>query len=536
MYYHHDRADLRGGAWLVGIGGLALLAIMLPIVHESASEQAPLITGAIAIALWLALVAVLGWQARIARGRADTITIDATGFVSQLFGRVDFADITSHAVGRDTKPWRWECNAPALRLTLADRRRLRFHLDARHYHEDLLDYVAFVDTVRARVQNAPSSAAHADVLGRARLFGDTPTEPVRPAAPAAAAPAEKTPSRDDRRARRAASNPSPSSVERVRRPRRQPATHDAQPDTRDDDTGTAAHRMSQANRRADQRFRQQMARHGKWAALAMVLLPLSYAIRTCDMSAIKPGPFDGMAEQAPQALENSRSLLQTAIAEKGPVYLWSNAQDQTIKPVLAPNVQARDIGIDTLDMMNTAGDLMSFVINDEAEGYRMGIQHDGTLALSSYSKISLRPVEGERTLFFFVLAPAGVDVESQTGHAMPDISWRVSYRNADDLPQRIEQADKPLPMSLITRWMQMTPPPRIMVAAARYHGMTDADFDTAVAQLTADFERRGIDTSGFETRRFDTGIVRAPEHDSSSAGDADTATDPQQREARDGHQ
>ncbi len=547
LHYHHDRADLQGMAWLVGIGGLAVLGVVLPILHKFVPGQPSLIVGGIAVLVWFALVLGLGWRARQAAARPETVAFDTGGFTSRLFGRVDFADIKRTTVGYDTKLWRWEIAAPSLTLTLADRRRLHCHLDARHYRTDLLDYMAFVDTVRARVAHEPSSDAHPDVFGCARVFGDTPTESAPPSTAAATGSAASARHvTGDRRERRASSNAASGSTsaspDRARRVRRRPQTPtgDDRASARNATQGSAASRMSRANQGAEQRFRQQMKRHGKWAALAMVLLPLSYMIRTCDMSAIKPGPLDGMAERAPEALETSRSLLQTAIAQTGPVYLWSNTPADAVKPVLAPNIKTRAIGIDTLDTMNTAGDLMDFVINDEAEGYRMGIQHDGTLALSDYSKISLRPVDGERMLFFFVLPPEGADVQSQTGRALPDISWRVAYRHADDIANQIDQADKRLPMTLVTRWMQMTPPPRVMIAAAAYHGMTDTDFDAAIAQVKADFERRGIDTSGFETQRFEAGTVRQPDAQPGSTGEVgDAANDDSQAratEARDGSQ
>lgn len=508
LYYHHDRVDLRGVAWLVAMVGLAVLAIALPIIDKHTSEPATLTTGAIAVAIWLTVLAVCGWRIRRARGRADTITIDGSGFVSRLFGRVDFADIESHAVGRDVGLLRWERSAPSLQLTLADQRRLRFHLDARHYCEDLLDYVAFVDTVRARIQALSDEASPPPlVLGCAGVFADSPA--ARQQVTKAATSTGDTATRAD-----VSQEPAPQATSNDTVSHRPDRASDDQTTARDDARGATAGLMSRANQQADRQFRHQMTRHSKWAALAMMLLPLTYAIRSCDMNGLRSGPLDDVAERAPAALEQSRSLLQSAVAEKGPVYLWSNTQDGAVKPVLVPNIKIHGIGIDSLDTMNTAGKVLDFIINDEAEGYRMGIQHDAALSVSRYSKISLRPVQGEQTLFFFLLPPRGVDAESRTGRALPDISWRVSYRNVDDIPEQVDLANQRLPMTLIARWSQMTPPPRLMVMASRYHGMTDAAFDAAVTQVKADFERRGIDTSNFETRRFDTGTVRQPDDDS----------------------
>ncbi|SEG67406.1 hypothetical protein [Marinobacterium lutimaris] len=508
LYYHHDRVDLRGVAWLVAIVGLAVLAIALPIIHKHTSEPATLTIGVIAVAIWLTVLAVYGWHIRRARGRADTITIDGSGFVSHLFGRVDFSDIESHAVGRDVGLFRWERSAPSLRLTLADQRRLCFHLDARHYCEDLLDYVAFVDTVRARIKVLSDGASPAPlVLGCAVVFADSPADRQH-AAKAATSEGDTVTHAD------VDQEPVPQASFNDTVSQRPDRASDDQTTARDDAQGATAGLMSRANQQADRRFKHQMTRHSKWAALAMMLLPLSYAIRSCDMSGLKSGPLDDVAEHAPAAFERSRNLIQRAVAEKGPVYLWSNTQEGTVKPVLVPNIKIHGIGIDSLDTMNTAGKVLDFIVNDEAEGYRMGVQHDATLSLSRYSKISLRPVEGEKILFFFLVPPKGVDTESRTGRALPDISWRVSYRNINNISQQIDLADRRLPMTLIARWSQMTPAPRIMVAASRYHGMTDAAFDAAVTQVKADFERRGIDTSNFETRRFDTGTVRQPDDDS----------------------
>ena len=519
LHYHHDRADLRGVAWLLAVGGAVVLAIGLAFVGKGVAAPYDQVIVGTAIVAWLLALSVAIWRVRAASGRADTLAMDASGFSSKLFGRVDYAQITRCKIARDTKLWRWEFGAPALTLKLTDKRRLRFHLDARHYESDLLDYVAFVDTVTAA---AGRTEAAPEVFGTARWFGApvaaTPTSRhpgVAPTPAAGHAPSTASSAAHERK-----------SSDRVSRPRPAAATRGSHGADTDDTQGSVASRLSQANRHAGQRFREQMARNSKWAALGVVLLSLSYSIRACDMGWVKstfaPGPFDNMAERAPAALDKSASMLQQAIAEKGPVYLWSNVAQDAAKPVLAPNVDMHNVGIDTLDMMNTAGRISRFIVDGEAEGYRMGIQHDDTLTLSNYSKIALTPVAGEHMLFFFLLPPEGVDVEKLTGRKMPDITWRVRYRDVADIPEQMEQANISLPMSLVTRWLQMTPPPRLMVAGAHYYGMTEADFEAAVDVIKQDLERRDIDTTAFDTQRFANGTVRKTP--------ADGATDAQSRQ------
>ncbi|MES1952155.1 hypothetical protein S4A8_14924 [Salinisphaera sp. S4-8] len=515
LHYHHDRADLRGVAWLLGLGGAVVLAIGLALVGQRVAAPYDQLIAAIAIVIWLAALGVAIWRVRAASGRADTLALDASGFSSKLFGRVNYAQITRCKIARDTKLWRWEYGAPALILKLTDKRRLRFHLDARHYESDLLDYVAFVDTVSAAAGSHEPAPA---VFGSARWFGEsvaaTPASRHPGAAPAPAA--QREPSAGSSAARER------TPPDRVTRPRPATAARAEASPNADEGDGSVASRLSQANRQAGQRFREQMKRNSKWAALGMVLLSLSYTIRACDMGWVKstfaPGPFDNMAERAPAALDKSASMLQQAIADKGPVYLWSNVAGDAAKPVLAPNVDMQNVGIDTLDMMNTAGRISRFIVDGEAEGYRMGVQHDDTLTLSDYSKISLRPVAGEHRLFFFLLPPEGVDVEKLTGRKMPDITWRVRYRDVADIPEQMAQASTRLPMSLVTRWLQMTPPPRLMVAGAHYYGMTEADFEAAVDVIKQDFERHDIDTTAFATRRFANGTTRkTPVNDQATA-------------------
>ncbi|GAB3676443.1 hypothetical protein [Salinisphaera aquimarina] len=500
MRYHHDRADLRGAAVLAFVGGLVLLGIGLPIVHSMVPEPAALGITAAAVAAWLLTWGTYGYRAWAARGREDVIRFDDAGFESQLFGRIAFADVRTHSIGRDARLFYWEVAAPSLTLRLADRRRLRFHLDGRHYRQDLLDYVAFIEAARAGLQGEKQAAQVPTLPGQAALFSETMAEPTpdRPAGPSHSA-AEASPSQAE---------PSPKTTHHVRRNRRAPAD---EPGTRRERRASAASTMSRANRNADRRFREQMVKHSKWAALAMVLLPLTYGIRACDSGPIKsmiaPNPFESMKEDAPKALERSTSLLQTAVAEQGPVYMWGPAGvDRQFKPILAPNVNARHIGIDMLDTMNTAGSIIDFLVGGEAEGYRMGLQHDDTATLSSYSQISLRPVDGERTLSFFLLPPPEASNTERTGK-LPQVHWRIRYRQVDDIPDKLDEFNGQLPMPIITRWLKMTPRPSLVVTASHYQGMTDDAFRAAVDAVKQDFQRRGIDTAEFEIQRFADGTV-----------------------------
>lgn len=532
LRYHHDRADLRGIAVLLWVCGLSLLAIGLPIVYNLASPSSALISTGDAIAIWLLAAAVYAYRARAARGQEEVVRLDASGFDSRLFGRVAFADIQDYKIGRDTRLWRWECNAPSLRLELVGRRRLRFHLDARHYRQDLLDFVAFIEAALAGANK--QSAARQALPGRAKLFGEASAAPAlnHPATAPRRPDAAETPARS----RPALASGTPSN----RRRQDDTVAAEARPG-RTPDTA-AAGRMSRANRDADRRFRQQMVKHRKWVALAAVLLPLSYAIRACDpgtiQSMIAPGPLDDIQQQAPEALDRTTGRLQRAIAEKGPVYRWGNIDDgDHYKPLLAPNVNARNIGIDMLDMINTAGSIQRFLTHGEAEGYRMGLQHDGTVTLASYSKISQRPLPGEHTLYFFLLPPQSApgqkpaQAQDRSGQerpsAAPEISWRIRYQDTDDIAAKLDQFNGRLPMPIIARWLQMTPQPRLVVTSSRYHGMTSQDFTAAVEAIKADFEDRGIDTTGFESQRFDDGTVEL------SHGATATGTDSSR--GQDGH-
>ncbi|MES1924859.1 hypothetical protein [Salinisphaera sp. T31B1] len=500
LTYHHDRADLRGAAVLAFFGGLVLLAIALPILHHVVAGPVALGVGATAVAAWVLAWGVLGYRSRAARGREEVVRFDDTGFESRLFGRIAFADVRTHTTDCDSRLFRWEISAPSMTLRLADGRRLRFHLDSRYYQQDLQDYVAFIDAVQAGLQG--EGAASASLPGAAALFGETANvapadRPERVAHSAGAtaprqaepAPAKARPTQPARSSRRATDDDKPGKRERR----------------------SAASTMSRANRDADRRFSQQMARHSKWVALAVVLLPLTYSMRACDSGPIKsmiaPNPFEGMKEEAPKALERSAGVLQLAVAEQGPVYMWGPADsDRRFKPLLAPNIKTRQSGIDMLDTMNTAGSITDFIVGGEAEGYRMGLQHDDTATLTSYSQISLRPVDGEYTLAFFVLPPPEADDAARPG-GLPQMHWRIRYREVADISAKLDEFNGGLPMPIITRWLKMTPRPTLVVTASRYQGMTDEAFEAAIEAVKADFARRGIETNGFEIQRFDDGTV-----------------------------
>ena len=500
LTYHHDRADLRGMSVLTFVGGLVLLAIALPIVHNMASGLTALGVAGVAVAAWLLSWGICGYRARAARGREDVVRFGDAGFESRLFGPIAFSDVRSYSTGRDARLFYWEVSAPSLTLRLADGRRLRFHLDARHYRQDLQDYVAFIDTACARLRGENPAATAGTLPGAAALFGET----------VSAAPTER-PDRASYSTRATPPKPADSSPDTTPHKHRNRGATARDESTRGDRRASAASTRSRANRSADRRFREQMVRHRKWAVLAIVLLPLSYSIRACDSGPIKsmiaPSPFEDMKEYAPKALERSTSLLQHAVAEQGPVYMWGPAaDDRQLKPLLAPNVNARQIGIDMLDTMNTAGSIRDFLMGGEAEGYRMGLQHDDTATLSSYSQISLRPVDGERTLSFFLL-PAPEASNSERPSKLPQVHWRIRYRQVADIPDKLDEFNGQLPMPIITRWLKMTPRPSLVVTASRYQGMTDDEFRAAIEAVTRDFQRRGIDTDDFEIQRFENGTV-----------------------------
>ncbi|MES1956376.1 hypothetical protein [Salinisphaera hydrothermalis] len=501
LHYHHDRCDLRGAAVLAFLGGLVLLGIVLPVVHGAISNDVALMAMAAAVVLWLGVWGAYGRRARAARGREETVHFDDTGFESRLFGRVAFADVQQHATGRDMGLWRWEVSAPSLTLKLANRPRLHFHLDERHYRDDLLDYVAFIEATLAGIE---SKRHNATLPGRALLFDgpDTARDPAMATARTAREPATEATTRDveaagtrRRRARAARKNNAPADRASARQ-------------------SSSAADLSRANTAARRRLREQLKKNSKWIALAGILLPLSYSIRACDPGWIKsivdPSPFQGMAERAPVVLKQTTNQLQRAVAQKGPVYAWTHADNADLKPVLAPNINARHIGSKMLDMMSTANSITEFLINGEAEGYRMGVQHDGTLTLAPYSAISLQPMPGEHTLSFFLLAPKGVTAKDLGGRTPPQLSWRVRYRDAADIPDQLRQLTGQLPMPIIARWLKMTPAPRLVVAASRYQGMTDKDFQAAIDVVTQDLKRRGIDTDSFEIHRFADGTVDPP--------------------------
>ena len=499
LTYHHDRADLRGATMLAFFGGIVLLAIALPIVHHLAPGPLALGVGTTAVVAWVLAWGILGYRTRAARGREEVVRFDDTGFESRLFGRIAFAAVRTHTAGRDSRLLRWEVTAPSLTLRLAGGRRIHFHLDSRHYRHDLQDYVAFIDTARAGLHGERLTESTQLLPGHAALFGET-ADPPRPDRPARVSHAAG--SAASRRA-----DPAPTQTRRAR-PSRRAAADDNHGES---ERRAAASTMSRANRTADRRFSRQMARHSKWAALAVVLLPLTYSIRACDsgpiQSMVAPNPFENMKEEAPKALERSSSVLQTAVAEQGPVYMWGPADnDRQLKPLLAPNIKTRQSGIDMLDTMNAAGSITDFIVGGEAEGYRMGLQHDDTATLTSYSQISLRPVDDERTLSFFLL-PAPDASNSDRAGQLPDVHWRIRYRQVADIPDKLDEFNGRLPMPIITRWLKMTPRPSLVITASRYQGMTDDEFQAAIEAVKQDLARRGIDTNDFEIQRFEDGTV-----------------------------
>lgn len=513
LHYHHDRADWRGTAILTFWAGLVALGIALPIVYKTASQTATLICAGIGGLVWLAVAGFYAYRARAACGRTEIVHVDDTGFDSRLYGRVAFGDVRHYRAGHDSGLLRWEISAPSLSLRLANGRRLAFHLDARHYHDDLLDYLAFVEAVLAHLPGEQGRLA-ATLPGRAALFGEKPTR----ASPAA-----------DDDTNRSLDTVAAASRSSNRRRRRRTLSAGRVDDTPTDKMPRdSASQLSRANEAASQRFRTQMARHRKWMVLAGAAIPLSFGIRACDLGWIKPGPLDGAAERAPVVLEYTTNRLQRAVAEEGPVYLWHRPSGDPLKPVLAPNINSRQIGNDILDMMSTASGITDFLAGDAAEGYRMALQHNDGITVSRYSAISLRPVAGEHTLSFFLLPPPGLAAQDSNGPGVPNINWRIRYRQTSDIPAQLDEGSPRLPMSLMTRWLKMTPAPRLVVAASRYHGMTAADFKAAIDIVADDLADRGIDTSGFVIQRFTDGTVNQ-----TGAPARDARNEPHDLQARD---
>lgn len=491
LQYHHVRADLSGMAVVIACVGLALLAIVLPVLNVALSEEWIRWIEAVAIGAWLVSVLFYWWLGRRVRGQEEMVELDHTGFDSRLFGRIDFSDITRHAEGRDVSLRRKGATAPSLCLRLKSGRRLHFHLDNRYYAEDLLDYLAFIEAVLAGVRGQAQNYFEAGLPGKQQLFGAKtkhapsllPRDFVRYMAPNGSTKAKQKPS--------AMQTPGKGTARQ------------------DQNMPSVARQLGEANRQAGVRFKQHLARDHKLYSVAMVLLSLAYLVRACGpeiKSVIAPDPFTRMQQQAPQALERSSSRLQHAVAQKGPVYLWGRDIGSNIKPVLIPNVSTRhQIGITSIDTMNIAGDISRFLRNGEVEGYRIGLRHDGKLTLVNVSNISMQPIPGEKALFFFMLMPEGQARKDAKKSLMSDSAWRIRYHNISDLPARIRQGEIGLPMMLVEHWLKMTPSPRLMVASSEYHGMSDEEFAQVVQVLETSFRQQGVDISHFSTRRFKDG-------------------------------
>ncbi|WP_110685431.1 hypothetical protein [Salinicola aestuarinus] len=499
FYYHHDRADLRGVALITAVLGLAVVSVLLPLLTTYLPSSLGLPASVMLIVLWLGVIGVYGARARRAKGRQEKITIDDTGFDSRLYGRIAFDNVERHRQGRDSRLWRFEVSAPSLMLVLTDRRRVHFHLDSRHYTAELLDYLGCLEAIlvglgqRSVAQEGtfPSrSAIYAETLASAHPAGTMSRGLDTPSMAQVTVPNEtaRVESKDEPRPGRATDNST----------------------GRDDDVS----RMSKANRAADKRATQWFVKHRKWQVIAALLLSLSYFIRACGpeiKSTFTPNPLEGMQETSVHSIDLAVSRLERAIAGKGPVYLWGEPGDASVKPVLLPNVtQGAALGIDTLDRLNTASDIRKFLDDGEVEGYQLGLAHGGEWALPRTSRISTAPVEGEYTLSFFLLMPEGVAKTSQA--PMDSSAWQLHYRNLDELAERLrdgqgQQTSVRLPAAIVARWLQMTPSPRLYVAASAYQGMSDADFAQATRVVARYYREQGVDVADFERRRFETGSV-----------------------------
>ncbi|WP_110685428.1 hypothetical protein [Salinicola aestuarinus] len=491
LEFHLDRADLRGWALLVFVVGLAALYVGLSVTYRRVPSEGWWGCGIVAIVVLLGAVGVFWQRARRGLGLAEHITVDADGFRSRLHGRIPFDEITGYRKARDIAPFRWEHNAPSLVLTLTDGRRLRYHLDRRHYAEDILDYVGFVDAAVLAANGQVALLAETPPLGRRQLFGASST----------AAATEAASSLDD-------TDIDTSIQDRAGGKRQAPLASRAGP------AQDAATRLGAANSAAVQRSTAKKDHQRKILSYVVLgLFALLVIVRLFGSeirSVVNPSPFDGMQEKAPAAFELSKHRLARAIAEKGPVFLWGRSAPVAVRPVLLPNVTVYSgIGMPALDLMSAAGRISDFLLGGEAEGYRVGLRHGELIEQTPRTRVSQAPVEGERTLYLYLMASDALEPEA-SARSMRTLSWRVNYRDIATLPERIEeslQARPTLPQAMIEQWLTMTPSPYLFVTASAYHGMTDVEFNAVTQALAGYFAARGMDTAPFATQRFDSGVV-----------------------------
>ncbi|GEN24992.1 hypothetical protein HCU01_29410 [Halomonas cupida] len=479
--------------------GLVVLSIAIPVINGSslpASWHWPLKLAA--ISLWLTALFTYWWRERRSRGANEVVELDQSGFNSRLFGRVEFSDIVSHTEGRDRSLRRGEITAPSLRLRLTGGRQLSFHLDSRHYAEDLLDYLAFNAAVLAGVRGQIQSFFSDGLPSRQALFsaGSKVTSSSlsiaqRPVFDEVAGKLHQPPSRTRSPARS-------QSPEQTTDPRPQLGA-------------SVARRLGEANRQAEGRRHQQLIRNSKFASWGIALLSLSYLIRACGpeiKAVIDPGPFASIQQQAPQAFERSANSLQRTVAQRGPLYLWGAGIDGNIKPLLMPNITFNtSIGVAAIDTMNASGAISRFLRNGEAEGYRIGLLHNDQLDVVKPTRVSMQPIPGEKVLFFFLLSPEALSPGGVSNVPRQVLAWHISYHDSTELPDRIAQGNGKLPMAIIDRSLQMTPPPRLVVATSEYHGVSSDEFNRVVQALETYYRQQGVTVSRFSTRQFEDGAA-----------------------------
>ncbi|WP_110668846.1 hypothetical protein [Salinicola halophilus] len=509
LEFHLDRTDLRGLALLVFVIGLGLVYIALSVTYRRVPAEGWWGCGIVATVVLLGAVGVFWQRARRGRGLAEHITVDADGFHSRLHGRIPFEAITGYRKARDIAPLRWEHNAPSLVLTLTDGRQLRYHLDRRHYAEDILDYVGFVDAAVLAANGQAALVQREPPLGRQRLFDASP-----------ASAAETTPSlvgTDTDTQTRASGERRSSSASTAAGANRSRSDARASSSAQTDDAAT---RLGAANGAAVQRSTAQKAHQRKILSYVVLgLLALLVIVRLFGSeirSVVNPSPFDGMKEKAPAAFELSKHRLARAIAAKGPVFLWGRPAPVAVQPVLLPNVTVHSgIGMPALDLMSAAGRISDFLLGGEAEGYRVALRYGEALARTPRTRVSQASVEGEGALYFYLIASDALE-SGASARPMRTRSWRVNYRDIETLPERIEeslQARPTLSLAMAEQWLTMTPSPYLFVTASAYHGMTEAQFDAVTQALAKYFAARGVDTASFATQRFDSGVI-GPEKES----------------------
>ncbi|WP_133166367.1 hypothetical protein [Sphingobacterium haloxyli] len=456
-------------------GLLVLVPVALFLEHYRVDTRYAGICLIFGVAVWFGSIVYFAVKQTRARNEREEITFVTGGFSSRIFGQIRFDDIDHYKIRKGLSRLNFDKPAPSLLLSTKAGKRYRFDLHVKEYEQEIPIYMAFLDTF---VSHMDAWQQHGSVTDAGRI------------------PEIGTRSEIDA-----------------------PTLHDilvSRTVPANNKKGVAAAIHTEAREELEAARKRQNRARNIVIPVSLVLSMFIFA-RTYIPDIVKklnPDPIERLQQNALTQYSEQQEALRRTIADDGNVYLFSNDASADLKPVLIPNSDASaTTDLPLLAMTETTRAARDFIRDKDSLGYRIYLWRDSL----QFPQIQYHPRAAAREskkLYFFLYDERAelssffrIGMTREKPRTPFTLMWMLEYEQPEELPEKMVGSTGYTNLTDLSWFLERFSGISFYVASSQFHGLTQSGFAQAAEIVRTALYEKGVDTSGFVQREFQTGLI-----------------------------